>query len=412
MNMQATFLKLCAVTVLCMTLNACYGVNLVSLNGPNLLHTNQGLLQFVNPSTSTTAGSVFLTSDQGNGYQAEIAPTNGPFTSKSGLFSTIGPKPQSLIECQQPLGNPVACAISCASHMLGAGSTYCTGIINTYYVPTTPGGAPPTDLLNENKSVAATAYKYVFLDTIVNNSTSSFEIATTTAPLYSSNPDIQPNTIAGAIAAGNLNIFKNLYSLKPSGNFTIGKNSYPLTFLNDSTTVTDNRYLIAAADKHNPAGDALAIKRHMANKNIALDTTKTNGIQTIILFPNRMQSTCQPIIFIGRDEDNGFYALTYLGTYTSTTQQQCCVSSGTTACTTDMLYPSSNLPTSIQTNLDDTDPTFVRLGQPGRLALDIECIAGTGGYGYAAQLKSLPGPWYTGQIDFSTIPATPTPCTS
>jgi hypothetical protein len=383
--------------------------------GSYLGHETQSFIQLSNPSTSA---SVFLTSNQGKGTQAEVVPNPPP--QNPGLFSKLSSS-QGLIECQQPFGNPTSCVTSCQSgpKTLFGPTTQCTGIINASNNFEIPGVKSATDLLNEVAQSTA-ALNYVFLDTIVNNSNSSFEIATTTAQLYSSDPNIQPNTIAGAIAAGSLNIFTNLYSLKPSGTFTAGKSSYPLTFLNEAPNIKDNRYLIAAANKHNPATDDLAIKRHMADKNLALNTSITGGTQTIILFPNRMQTTCQPVIFIGRDEDNVFYALTYLGNYKSTTLEQCCVVGGTTPCGTDTLYPSSDPQQLPQTNTDNTDPNFIRLGNPGRLAVDIECIAGTGGYGYAVSIKSLKGLWYPGsgllkfldQPDFSNIPTKPTPCTS
>ena len=338
-----------SVVVLLALSSQVYAANLVWQNGNYLAHTNEGLLQLANAGT----GSVFMTSDQGGGYQAEIQPTKPPIGLNSGLFSKVGTNSQSSVECQQPFGNPVACATTCASHLMGAGSTYCTGPMDSYYQSTLPKGITSDDYLNENgcllpsgstptsiaqlqkqcpveyAALAAASqaqctkgkpcpgptmdqlqmakYPVVTLDTIINNSNSEFEIATTTAPLYNAvfnessqtyTPD--PNTIVGAIAAGKLSIFNNLYSLKPSGSITIGSTAYPVNFLTETSGVTDNRYILAPASAHNPAQNNLAIKRHMADQKITFDPSPTGpGNQTIILFPSpKMQASCQPVIFI------------------------------------------------------------------------------------------------------------------
>jgi hypothetical protein len=460
--------KVILAAMVLLTVSRAYTVNLVWQNGNYLAHTNQGLLQLVNPSS----GSVFMTSDQGGSYQAEIQPTKPPIGLNSGLFSKVGSSPQSSVECQQPFGNPVACATTCASHLMGAGSTYCTGLVDSYYQSTLPKGITSDDYLNENGCllpsgntptsltqfqkqcpvqyaalVAASQaqctkgkpcpaptmdqlqmakYPVVTLDTIINNSNSEFEIATTTAPLYNTvfnastqsyTPD--PNTIVGAIAAGKLSIFNNVYSLKPSGSITIGSTAYPVNFLTETSGATDNRYIIAPAGAHNPAQNNLAIKRHMADSRITLDPSPTGpGNQTIILFPSpKMQATCQPVIFIGRDKDNTFYALTYLGAYTSTAGQTCCVAEvGTqaTMCPTDSLYPqpiNSLLPVNM-TNSDNTNPNFIAIDQAGRLSVTINCLPNQTLYGYAASISSLKGAWYPGQPDFQNVPAQPVACSS
>ncbi len=304
-----------------------------NLSGGNsyLGHYNNGTYQLNNPSTSR---SVFLTADQGFGYQAELTPNAAQNLS-------VGKKNPGIVECQQPFGNPVACTASCKVASVGftpsglgtSGLANCTGVINAKVYPFLALEAGITDFLNEKGSKYSTPANYVYLDTIINNSNSAFEIATTTAPLIGTSsivdpvtkkPVLDPNTIAGALQAGTLTTM-NIYGEKPSGSFTVGKVTYPVNFISDSPSLADNRYVIAGANKHNPTTDTLAIKRHMADKNLAFDVLPSTNIpapkgnQTIILFPNKMESTCQPVIFIGRDKDsNEFYALTYLGAYDST----------------------------------------------------------------------------------------------
>lgn len=381
-------------------------LNFIAPNGIYLQHADWNNLQL-----DSTGNTVFLTSSEGQGYQAQLAPQASAQTEiKEGPTST-------LIECQQPLGNPIACASQCLPQSTGvikAGYTSCQGPALTaeYIIPTVNNPITPLDFLNENGSQPASALNYVFLDTIVNNTNQPFNIATTTAPLYIQQVNAQgtvvasPNSIAGALNANDIGFLNSIYALKGSWNttFNLGSNSYPVTFLSGSAQTNPNmEFSIFGKNEQNPSANKLSTKKHMAQPQLSLGTTSTSGIQTIILYPPDPTNTCQPVIFIGRDPNtNTFYTMTYLSAYTQANGTKCCQDQSGNLCSHDTLYCSAKLSGSgcALYSANPADNQVIQSGGSGRLKVVINPMPDAPQYGYASNIEVLPNLWWPGQPDF------------
>ena len=289
--------------------------DMVSSQGGYLVHRNFQTLALENKGD----GSVFLTSALGHGYQYEL-------NAGASVITTVGTVDNSTIECQQPLGFPVACTLQCTKTRAPAmGTTECSGVVTADY-----DNEVGTDVLNEQGS-RNNILNYVFLDTVVNQGTMTFEVAMTEAPLYSIKQNdkgqliVDPATsIAGALDAGTLNIFNNIHGDKT---ITIGSHTYPVVFLTDKVTNPDGRFTFGPGTK-----------QHMALSLFALDATIDHGPQTLIFMPTNFNNSCQPVIFVGRDTDNTFYALTYLSNHTTQKSNIVCCANNNNPCPHDTLY--------------------------------------------------------------------------
>jgi hypothetical protein len=349
----------------------------VSLSGPYLVQRNYGTIAFEN----TGDGSVFLTSSLGNGYQYELG-------AGQSVVSTVGTVDSSEIECQKPFGVPMSCAVTCQRTRSPAmGTTECTGVIKTKY-----SVDQGTDLLNEVGSHNA-LLNVVFLDTVINQGSLSFEVAVTNAPLYAIKQNEKgqlvtdpEKSIAGALDNGLLSIFNNIHGDK---NITLGSQTYPVNFLTDTVTNPDGRFTFGTGTK-----------KHMAATLLALDATTNHGVQTIIFIPTNFNNSCQPVIFVGRDKENTFYALTYLSNHaTRKGGIVCCADANNNPCAHDTLY------TLVSVN---EDPRIVIDGQRARLQLTLGHDKTLGSdYVVATNLSILPGLWWPGQRDFSQISFAP-----
>lgn len=394
-------------------------VNFVTAKGPLLQHTNTGNLKLNNSGQN----SFFMTSDQGQGYQAE-------FTGNSSSLTRLGSRPISTVECQQPWGNPIPCG-ACApkAGQQNWGNTSCsTDQFTTSFIPSL---GPVADLLQKdllNERDTQKPLNYVFLDTIVNNTNQSFSIAVTTAPLYEQvlNNDgtvsSAPNTIAGALDQGTINFINSIYNLtnQSSPSLTLGDHAYPITFLSANTqTNPDLRFSLFGKNEHNVAENKLSTKKHMASPTLALSTQASSGTQTIILYPTDPFNTCQPVIFIGRDiNTNAFYILTYLTRHIDPqTNIACCQEKGS-LCSHDTLYCSSKLTQNngcaiYSVNTDRSIMTGTGSGSQARLKVVIDPMPDAPQYGYGSSIEVLPGLWWPGQPDFSDrIAPMPTPTPS
>lgn len=362
------------VTVGIMFLSMHYlAADMVYSKGSYLVHRNFQSLALTNQGNS----SVFLTSSLGNGYQYELPAGQSVVTS-------LGTIDNSTVECQQPFGVPVACALTCQRTRAPAmGTTECTGAVKADY-----SNDAGTDFLNE-QGTHNNSLNYVFLDTLINKGTTTFEVAVTEAPLYRIKQDdkgqlvVDPaQSIAGALDAGTLNIFNNIHGEK---SITLGSRTYPVNFLTDTVTNPDGRFTFGSGTR-----------QHMALSLLALDATTNHGPQTIILIPTNFNNSCQPVIFIGRDSENTFYALTYLSNHT--TQKSgiiCCADNNNNPCGHDTLYSMVSV---------NDDPRTVIDGQRARLKVVLDKDVSLGGnYVSVANFEILPGLWWPGQKDFSGI---------
>ncbi len=384
----------------------------VRLNGQFLEHTNYGYLILKNAG----AGSFFMTSDQGQGYQAEL-PRFSTF------LSELGPKPGSLVECQQPWGYPVSCGMCRdASGRRSMNNVVCTrGTFSARFGFGTPIG-PLSQLVKQdtlNELGSRQSPNYVFLDTIVNNTNQSFSMATTTAPLYQQmvNPDgsvvSSPGTIVNALDSGDLFFMNSIFSLvdREKPHITVGGNEYPIQFLSTNTrTNSDLRYSLFGKNEHNPRVNQLSTKRHMALPTLALSSQGTSGTQTIILFPTDPFSSCQPVIFIGRDiSTNAFYVLTYLTRHIDPeTNLACCQSEGG-LCDHDTLYCSSMLSQNggcaiFAANTDGSILMGTGPGSQARLKVVLDPMPDSPQFAYASSIEALPGLWWPEQPDFVEQP--------
>lgn len=354
--------------------------NFVFAQGDLVGHTNTGGLTINNPST---LNSVFLTSDQSHGYQAEI-------TAEATKNAQVGTNPKSLIECQQPFGNPIACASACTTGPGGSfswGTTICNpGVVKVSYSPT----LGTDDTLNEQGTKSAGLNNYVYLDTIANQSPATFDIAITDAPLFIPVTDAQgnvtpdPKSIAGGLYAGTSSIFDDIYTNKK---LSLGGINYPVNFLTTGDVNPDGRFSVY------PASHANATKKHMANPTLALSASPTSGTQTIILIPhNFTQSKCQPTLFIGRDANNNFYGFTYVSKNTEG-GVPCCQDSMGNPCTIDSLYLWQAI---------DGSASQVPSEQPGRLKVTITPDTNSPQVGVLSGMQVLPGLWWPGQQDFTS----------
>lgn len=390
--------------------------------------------------------SVFVTSDQGSGYQAEI-PAN---TFTGAVF--LGSQPKSLLECQKPVGFPTSCVSNCPTNL----SCKRPALDATFDVKTPnynlSGHYGPQDTLNEQNSLGQ-AVDYVYLDTLVNNTNVTFDMAITTAPLYyaAEDPDTHletaaPGTIAYALANGDgpnkspWGFINQIYSaISQSGSqptISLGGQTYPITFLSSGYNAQsegpmnpDGRFTLYGKNQHDPAANRLSTKRHMAlmpqitdlYPSLALGAYGTSSTyQTIILYARDPLNSCQPVIFIGRDaRTNVFYALTYLLAYELNTGQMCCQTNSLAVCDNDTLYcPSgrqmANGCSLVTANVDSA----IGLGQPARLKVTIDPIPNPSSrqppalsdFGWASKIEMLPGLWWPGQPDFvETITPAPLP---
>jgi hypothetical protein len=347
--------------------------NLVSSQDLYLVHRNFQTLALKNNGD----GSVFLTSSLGNGYQYELKASQS-------VVTTVGMIDNSAIACSKPFGIPTSCATSCKKTRAPAmGTTECTGAVTADY--STESG---TDFLNE-QGTHNTQLNYVFLDTLINEGATTFEVAVTEAPLYRIKQNEKgqlvmdsERSIAGALDAGSLSIFNNIHGEKA---INLGSHSYPVTFLTDTITNPDGRFTFGTGTR-----------QHMASSLLALDATTNHGPQTIILIPTNFNSSCQPIIFIGRDNENSFYALTYLSNHTTQkTGIVCCADANNNPCVRDTLYSSVAV---------NDDPRSLIDGQRGRLKIVLGSDKALGGdYVTVTGFEILPGLWWPGQKDFATF---------
>jgi len=354
--------------------------DLVFAKGDLVGHTNGGGLTINNPST---LNSVFLTSDQSHGYQAEI-------TKEATKNVLVGTNPTSLIECQQPFGNPVACASGCTRGTGGAyawGTTICNpGVVKISYSPT-PG---TDDTLNEQSTHSADLDNYVYLDTIVNQSPATFDIAVTDAPLFIPATDAQgnvtpdPKSIAGGLYAGTSSIFDDIYTNKK---ITLGGTNYSVNFLTTGDVNPDGRFTVY------PASHPNATKKHMASPVLALGAQPTSDTQTIILIPHNFTSTCQPTLFIGKDSNNYFYGLTYVIKNSAGGVPCCTEGEEANPCAIDSLYT---------WQMADGSAAQVPTGQPGRIKVTITPDTNSPQVGVLSGIQILPGLWWPGQQDFTS----------
>lgn len=322
---------------------------------------------------ASSTDSVFITSSLQHGYQYEIT------AGQSVNANTCGRERTEVFECQNPFGFPTKCVMQCKPPKgKRSGNTECTAgaVLPTYGTSKKTQCMAPKD---------PAELKYVFLDTVINKSKSTFIIATTTAPLYGEVEDpatgqqiVDPNnSIAGALDAGKLDLFGDIYKKKA---ITFGATNHPVTFLIDIETNPDGRFTF-------PPG---ITKKHMASARLALGTDIGKGVQTIMLFPQDISTSCQPIIFIGRDVDtNKFYALTYLSNHVAQNVTLCCVDAAGNRCTHDTLY-----------NKVAADKDII-LGGQARLRLTIGQNQELGDYGFAEKLEAEPGLWWPGKVDFT-----------
>lgn len=389
---------------------------LVYKDGYYLAHgtTPQGTLMVGNKDSNT---AVFATSSQGGGLQAEFAGN-----SEIGHIS-VADAPQSLLECQKPLGNPVACVASCPS------GTQCQDpVLSVTY--TARDSSAARDYLNEKGSLDSSGLNYVFLDTLVNNTNVAFDMAITTAPLYQAfvDPTTQnitsaPGTLSAALnSQEGFSFINSIYNQQsqPESSWAIqiGSNSYPLTFLSfgnnsglNGPVNPDGRFTLYGKNQQNPSANRLSTKMHMAlhpqtslSPSLALGASAdTKDYQTIILYPRNPYTSCQPVIFIGRDSNtNVFYAATYLLSFATQGGDQCCQTSTGDLCAHDTLYcPNDTTSTNVCSQVSANQNSVLALGQQARLKVTIDPIPGLSEYGWASKIELLPGLWWPGQPDFA-----------
>ncbi len=247
----------------------------------------------------------------------------------------------------------------------------------------------------------------ISLDTIVNKTKTNFIVATTDAPLYiaadsQGKPD--QSSLVGALetldenANPLLSLHKAVYLAEQNkpASLTIGTKTYPL-YINSNT----------------------ALKAHFATRHLSASActnphiSSTNqGPQTLILFPQDWQTSCQPAILIGKNNADGtLLALTYFVSYKTIDKQiPCCwLGEKNAPCTHDMIFrsPWNNLSSSpFVGNLEAIDSK--PLGgspklKPGRIKIVIdlldpqECTSA----GWASQLQVLPNYFRDSYPDFS-----------
>jgi hypothetical protein len=379
---------------------------------------------------NNTQGTLFLTSQYGGGYQDALTASGtqtAQLSSKAPRTVTAATCNQGVIECQQPLGNNVPCTAGCTDITISTvyGATGCgaqlhspKGNLSAWWV----GATSTNDTLNEGGSQNA-SLNYIFLDTIINNANSStpnspiFYAATTPAPLFNGSP-ADTSTIVGALSQGSLKLIDIYTAIDTNGTIPLGP-GYSVTGLDPGLGQ------IFSASAHNPAAGKLAQKFHMAQPSLALSTDPNQGTQTIILYPPNWRYSCQPAIFIGKNQTDGtLYALTYLGNYT--------LQDGTTNCdpgaTADTIIapqvsaqgkrlagttkqpPWTLITTTGSPVIANYDKDGKPLGgyqagaklSPGRLKLTIQRAPNPSKpgtfypFGYAASLQVLPGLWVPG----------------
>jgi len=380
-----------------------------------LMHINQGGLNISNNSPH----SVFMTSSRGSGHQAELV------RAPRAIESTTGDSTRdATIECQQPLGVPTACATACAQGMFGWGTVACTGTTKTSYIV-----AGKTDFLNES---ARTQPQFTFLDTIDNRSTSTFMVATTSAPLYGlvqtgSKWSVSPNTIIGALSGSGestLSLYNDMYvplTTRTTGTPTIsiGGQPYPITFISAIATNPDGRFTFEPGKRV-----------HMANSQLALGSVNdVKSVQTIILIPQDPTATCQPWIFIGRYADatrEHFVGFSILPNYGGCCVESCPIGdntsqdqdysesdeSDTPACTpgpckNDYAWPNNQLIlgapdfAGVITTGTLEHATFGRLKIVIQPTKELPDQSTNKPLGTLASLEIMPGFWWPGERDFT-----------
>lgn len=412
------------------TLDECaqIGTQQLSKQGNYLVHgTDKTSTITINNADSVA--SVFATSSEGSGLQAELPPEHTIYSIK------LGRNPTGTIECQKPAGYPTSCVSYCPS------GTKCNApALQVTYTPNDPNynpntvNFPPEDYLNEQGSLDPSTYTYIFLDTLINNTNTIYEMAITTAPLYqldvsSSTGGSVPGTLAHALDNGTITFRKDIYPLMTATNPTlkIGSQSYPITFLAsgdnalvDGPVNPDGRFTLYGKNDHNPRANRLSTKRHMAlypqstslYPSLALGpAANSSTYQTIILYPRNVDYSCQPVIYIGRDTlTNAFYALTYLLSAQATFNGiQCCVQSQAgTPCTHDTLYcPASQQGVSGCNLVSANEDGQIQQNNSGRLKVVIDPMPDAPQYGWASSIESMPGLYWPGQPDFGTTSSAP-----
>lgn len=271
----------------------------------------------LNPNENST----FFTSNFGRGYQAKLElskdhPESEKIVKTKIKFDAIG-----TIECQKPLGNIVSCGscTNCPSFpekcyaQASYGNAFCSnsdlGFSFNFWSKEVKDIDPDSDFFNETANKQN--LKYIFLDSIVNNSDSKFQIIVTDAPLL--NDVVRDENTA-------FTEYKGLGSL--------------ISLINQTPDSLDKMIKAALEGKGKekqegafsvkllggiaPGGEDFTIgketRRHMAQKNLAIKNTDDSvdpKYQTIILAP---VNSCQPAILIGRDSENNICAVTVFTT--------------------------------------------------------------------------------------------------
>lgn len=295
------------------------------------------LLRLNNISTDSSAGSLFIASSNGGGYQAELE-------SGKNVLSQMKYGSYSNIEIQKPFGNIITLKDSDCYAFSGFPSQYNSACVsdNNFFIRYDTIGVAE-DFLNETGTKSSqdvptdskskiSPYdqnlNYVFLDTVINNSDVAYDIITIeNINFYRWEPasvtkqaGIAEGSLIGAINTGKISIDAIIAAANSTEQkVTIGSQSYAVKYL--AKVYTDdrfiNRFTIFGKNQHDPSKNQLSSKFHMASPQLALSTKAGTGVQALIFVPTDFlldsYQLFAPALLIGFDADKPtVYAYSYI----------------------------------------------------------------------------------------------------